>query len=48
MATRHIIMKRVNLLQKEILGRVRSLWKDLESENLNFKNDFVFYLFTAI
>lgn len=29
---RSIIMKWLNLLQKEIFGRVRPLWKDLESE----------------
>lgn len=36
MSTEPIIMKMVNLLQKKTLGKVRSLWKDLESENLDF------------
>ena len=40
-SARPIRIKWVNLLQKEPLGKVRSLEKDLESENLDLNFDFI-------
>lgn len=40
--TRPSVIKWVDSLQKEILGKGRVLWKDLESENLGFTPDLLF------